>query len=311
MRIQDKYIDISEIQRYFNLLLKPYTKNGVEKRPFYQFAEGGGQELGSKFWNKKSSSRLAFDLYSWMEFDDSIKDVEFEYHLPGLQSDGYGPNMDVFIETDRNVFFVESKFTENVINWRNMDSISTAYYIDSYFNERKHVVQGFAERYYGLEKVGKQVSKFIKQLKDSIRDKDAFNEHCEWFDVKQEICHVVGILFFLLKDNGKNAKLYQNKDGVYLYNILWKFNDDNIENNEYLMAFKASLKELIDGLSPVYPILNKFKFGVLTIQDVINGAMTTIDSSIMFPKDMDKRLAYYNKLVNEHQCLRSNFNKKS
>lgn len=77
------------------------------------------------------------------------------------------------------------------------------------------------------------------------------------------------------------------------------------------MAFKASLKELIDGLSPVYPILNKFKFGVLTIQDVINGAMTTIDSSIRFPEDMDKRLAYYNKLVNEHQCLRSNFNKKS
>lgn len=305
MKIEDKYIDVADIKDYFNRLLTPYFKKGVEKIPFFQFAEGGGQELGSKFWNKKSSSRLAFDLYSWMEFDDAIKDFEFEFHLPGLASGGSGANMDVFFETEKSVFFIESKFSENVDNLKAINNLSEAYYAENFTN-RKHINVSLTDRYYGLGEVGKQISKFIKELKETVRHIRNPKDTSEWFDVKQEICHVVGILLFLLKDNGKNAKMFQNKDNIFLYNIFWKFRDDKIEDNEYLNAFIASFKGLKDGLTTDYPILKKFKFGVLSIDDVRKGALFNIDSTINISKDINKILAYYDKLA-EHCFVRSNF----
>jgi len=37
-----------------------------------------------KFWEGISSSRLAFDLYSSLINDESVKDFELEYILPGI-----------------------------------------------------------------------------------------------------------------------------------------------------------------------------------------------------------------------------------
>ena len=96
--------------RYLESMIQPYEKKKQKKYFIEQFLNGSGNELKDKFWELKSSSRMAYDLYSWMKDDENIKDFEFEFKLPGLKSGGNGPNMDVFIETKDELIFIESKF---------------------------------------------------------------------------------------------------------------------------------------------------------------------------------------------------------
>ena len=71
---------------YLERLKTKYIKNGIEKTFEEQYLKAEGHELNSKFFSPISSSRLCFELFSWMAGDDDIIDIEFEYFLPGLKS---------------------------------------------------------------------------------------------------------------------------------------------------------------------------------------------------------------------------------
>lgn len=85
----NKYISDKEKIEYYQKLSKAYIKDNKVKRFIYQYLEGDGNELLSKFFNVYSSSRLCFELYSWMANLDSISNIEFEYHLPSMRSSSF------------------------------------------------------------------------------------------------------------------------------------------------------------------------------------------------------------------------------
>ena len=69
--------------QYFEKMIVPYEKKGQKKYAILQYIRGAGNELEEKFWQDHSSSRMAFDLYSWMQEEkySEIKDFSFEYQL--------------------------------------------------------------------------------------------------------------------------------------------------------------------------------------------------------------------------------------
>ena len=112
-------LDIENLQeKYLNALINTYEKGGQQKCFKTQFEKGKGKELNSKFWSPISSSRLAFELYSWITNFNQCKDIEFEFKLPGIisgnrESSAY---MDVYIKTEKEIWFIENKFTEKAGN---------------------------------------------------------------------------------------------------------------------------------------------------------------------------------------------------
>ncbi|MCR4424083.1 MAG: hypothetical protein WHU95_07410 [candidate division WOR-3 bacterium] len=85
-----------------------------------ELEQGGGQELKKKFFAIHSSAALVVNVFGyWKKCPDRFKFLghtgfilmEFEKKLPtGLQ--GTPPNLDLFLENDKAVFGIESKFTE-------------------------------------------------------------------------------------------------------------------------------------------------------------------------------------------------------
>ena len=134
---------------YFQRLIKPYTKKGETKYFIMQYLDGDGNELNKKFWSIHSSSRFAFELYSWMANDSRITDFSFEKKLMGLNEAKKGPNMDVYIEKTNEAFFIESKFTEKTSP--TIDNLSEAYYLKTSEATNKRGLIGkldLEERYY-------------------------------------------------------------------------------------------------------------------------------------------------------------------
>ena len=96
---------------YFERLI---SDNHSESYFIQQFLEGSGNELKEKFWSDASSSRLCFDLYSWLCSEPKVKSFQFEKQLPGVLTGRKSgrPNMDVYFEYENHIIFIESKYTE-------------------------------------------------------------------------------------------------------------------------------------------------------------------------------------------------------
>jgi len=105
----DGFSDEEKVSFIKNKLMDKYEKKGLPSYFLFQYLNGAGNELGTKFWQPHSSSRMAFDLYSWLKTNDDALDFCFEKQLDGMKSGGMGPNMDVFIETKDEVIFIEKK----------------------------------------------------------------------------------------------------------------------------------------------------------------------------------------------------------
>ena len=103
---------LSEVKSYINRLTIVYKE---DKMFIEQYLQGSGNELHEHFWSSNSSSRLAFDLYSWMAVEPITIDFQFEKQLPGVVCKKSGPsgvpNMDVYFETKDDIVFIENKYT--------------------------------------------------------------------------------------------------------------------------------------------------------------------------------------------------------
>ena len=85
---------------YLRRLFYPFKKDGKLDSFVFHYLQGSGNELKEKFWSPRSSSRLCFDLYSWMGSDDGYSVIQFEKKLPGIKSGArqISPNMDVYLK---------------------------------------------------------------------------------------------------------------------------------------------------------------------------------------------------------------------
>ena len=196
-----------------------YLKKGKEKSFFEQYQHGSGQEIkDGKFWRTISSSRLCFDLYSWMAEDNIYIDIEFEKKLVGLNGGGSPPSMDAFFETSSEIFFIESKYTEEVSG---QFSIPQAYWVETdeyYTTKGKLTNKPILTRYRGHADVKDAFVSFINYVKELESQRIGST----WFDSKQEICHLLGIVYYILENKPKKA--------VHFLNVAANHIDDKISD---------------------------------------------------------------------------------
>lgn len=213
-------ISLDSKKNYLTRLSQIYTKNGKRKMFFEQYANGSGNELNNKFWSNHSSSRIAFDLYSCLANEPKVTDFEFEYQLPGILSKNKEsgiPNMDVYYRINDMVYFVESKFTETPE--KKEEKLAQAYFVkeDEYESTSgKKVKYPIIDRFHGEKKIALLFSDFCLNQKTKI----STHKENDWFDYKQEICHLFGIIFYGLE---KAAQTKINK--IDFRNIVYKFDE--------------------------------------------------------------------------------------
>ena len=255
-----KNIDEKSKSDYYRRL----TKVNKGRRFIDQFLQGSGCELAEKFWSKNSSSRLAFDLYSW------IPNVVFEKKLPGVICSKAGPagvpNMDVYIELSDRHLFIESKYTEKAgLSYTNGDkpNLSKAYW-------DKGIYGGIplAQRFYNNEPVARKFSNFCEEMQDFIDKNVKTNTH-KWFDVKQETCHLFGVIMFALNARKENGSFICNENynlskKITLCNVIWKMVGDDFNYHNSLPGhFKEKAEDLINDI-----LGNCFTFEIKTVQEV-------------------------------------------
>ena len=273
-----KYLSDKEKVDYFNRLFKTYKKRSKVKRFIYQFLEGDGNELLSKFFNVYSSSRLCFELFSWMANHKDVDDFEFEYHLPAMKSSSNhklkGSNMDLYYVKNDDIYFIESKFTETVNNKINI--IPDAYYKERGYAKSQRGIYLKSDLLYRFNNNYSLVGLFPKFVEEMISYVELYaDENQDWFDIKQEIAHIFGISQYIYK----NRKLLINIKNIYFYNVVYKF-DDNISSlAEY---FRIKVIEFMNNYLNELELNLKFHYDFKYMQDIYNEID---DNEIAFGSD--------------------------
>lgn len=239
---------------YLRRLFIPYRKGNEWKSFIFQYLQGSGNELKKKFWSTQSSSRLCFDLYSWMASDPRFDDIEFEFKLPGLKSGKrqVSPNMDVFFETKNGIYFIESKYTETSNNFNYEKDLPQAYWVEKaeYLNVKGKVVSyPIIERYDNKENVMKEFVKFIKGIKAMAKQE----QNSSWFDAKQETCHLLGIVMYALEKKPTKP--------VHFLNVAANYKKDD----SFAEAFRTKAKEMMQRILNEQSI--QFDYRLYSVKD--------------------------------------------
>lgn len=242
---------------YFRRLNSPYEKKGDSKRFYDQFNNARGQEIkNGKIWRVLSSSRLCFDLYSWMADDDGYEDIELEKQLTGLNAGGSPPNMDVFFETSSEIFFIENKYTE-LISGR--FTIPEAYWAETdiyHTTKGKLTKKPVIERYRGLVDVKDKFVSFIEY----VRKLEESRKGATWFDAKQEICHLSGIVFYLIENKTKKR--------IRFFNVAANYSD-----NPLAEVFRSEAEVMVKGILNDNSITTSFDYQLCSVEDFFNSFM--------------------------------------
>lgn len=238
----DKYISKEEGIKYLRRLTLPIKDKELCFED--EFLAGEGGELNKKFWSKKSSSRLAFDLYSWLIKDENVVTLEFEKILPGVISSNNPkfrtPDMDVFFKTKEDIVFIESKFLEPFEGLFYMSG-EKATLKPSYWKkdaDGKYGGRYIGQRFYNQEDIGNLFSDFCFDIQTAISTSKYLNDikSWRWFNVKQETTHLFGIIFNLLdaKEDGtchkRTIDINNEEKNIHFFNVIYPMRGDKIES---------------------------------------------------------------------------------
>ncbi len=289
---------------YFERLIAP---NDSEKSFIEQYLEGSGNELRGKFWSNKSSSRLCFDLYSWICKNKDVSNFRFEKKLPGVitgknRVSGV-PNMDVFFEINDNLVFIESKYTETGNNWKyKEDPQENGYCLSEAYwgtDEKgyKSCKLTIGERFYNHPEIALLFSNFCNDIQNEIRARQSEYSKYSWFDPKQETCHLFGIIFYIINNNLRDRN-------VYLCNNVFRCEESgdcfDIADS-IVQVFKEKSEELLNKIFKTYNC--KFFFVVNAIQDILNKGFLGLyfANAKMFAKEDTDVSSYILKNYNQNK----------
>ena len=260
---------------YFERLI---SDNHSESYFIQQFLEGSGNELKEKFWSDASSSRLCFDLYSWLCSEPKVKSFQFEKQLPGVLTGRKSgrPNMDVYFEYENHIIFIESKYTEKD-SWKyKKDKKDNGFHLSEAYwgtddNGYKSCRMNIGQRFYDNPKIAEKFSEFCEEIQGLIDNKKQNEEEYSkyrWFDPKQETCHLFGIIFYVLNNDIRDRN-------IHLCNNVWRCEDPHdsfIMDDSIVGIFKDKAEKM---LNDIFKLQNcTFSFEVKTIQDILsNGFM--------------------------------------
>lgn len=255
--------------QYFERLI---AKNFSNKYFIEQFLDGSGNELKKKFWSDRSSSRLCFDLYSWLCKEKEVKNFQFEKQLPGVlvaKNRAAGvPNMDVYFEKGNDVFFIESKYTEKD-TWKYNDyHLSEAYWGENGYKSCKLTIK---ERFYDYDIIAKAFRAFCIDIQSAInKRKEEEQKKFSWFDPKQETCHLFGIIFYVILNGIKNKN-------IFLCNNVYKIEESDCFyiKNSIVEVFKEKAETMLNDIFKENEC--KFTFEVNTIQDILKNGFKKLD----------------------------------
>lgn len=260
--------------KYFKRLI---AENYSDKYFIEQYLHGSGNELKKKFWSDISSSRLCFDLYSWLCKETGVKNFQFEKQLPAvkIEKNKYGmpPNMDAFFEKGDDVFFIESKYTEKS-NWKYKDDIckdgfclSEAYWGEGDYKSCKISIE---ERFYDQPKIAKLFRRFCEEIQIEIKErKESELKQYSWFDPKQETCHLFGIIFYVINNQIK-------KKNIFLCNNVYEIKTDCFEiKGSIVEVFKEKAELMLNEIFEENSC--KFTFEVHTIQEMLENGFKGLD----------------------------------
>lgn len=262
---------------YFERLI---SDNHSESYFIEQILKGSGNELKEKFWSSRSSSRLCFDLYSWLCNEPKVNNFQFEKQLPGVKTGKNRvsgvPNMDVYFEYENDIIFIESKYTEKDLWKYKKDKKDDGFHLsEAYWGTNKDGYKSCklnnGERFYGKQYIADKFSTFCNEIQglidDKIRDNEEYSKY-SWFDPKQETCHLFGIIFYVLNNDITDRN-------IFLCNNVWRCEDskDSFTMNDSIVGiFKDKAEKM---LNDIFKLQNcTFSFEVNTIQDILsNGFM--------------------------------------
>lgn len=255
MKDDKPVISIEKQEEYYKRLSSIYKKNGEELLFIDQFLEGGGQELSRKFWRTISSARLCFDLYSWMGDDVDYLDIRFEKKLRVIKSGRATvySNMDVYFETEKDICFIESKYTETVNNYVYKQGLPEAYRVleNKYKSTTGSIVTcPILERYFNRKAVMEAFLSFI----DTVDSKAQDESQEIWFDAKQETCHLLGIVTYAIDNNSKKA--------IHFNNIA-----ANYSNNDFANWFRGRAEQIVNDLFKLFNVEASFEYRLCGVRE--------------------------------------------
>ena len=251
---------------YLRRLFSPFKKDGKTDCFVFHYLQGSGNELKEKFWSSKSSSRLCFDLYSWMGSDDGYESIEFEKKLPGIKSGGrqISPNMDVFFKHGNDLVFIESKYTETAINRNYLKDLPEAYWNTQKEYKSvsgKKVSYSMLDRYHQKQVVMEEFVSFINSI-SILAEKEEFPS---WFDAKQETCHLLGIVLYALDPEKEPSK------HIYFNNVA-----ANYQDSQFATHFSIMAEDMVRRIFKAYSITSSFDYQLCSVRDYF-GSMMLLD----------------------------------
>lgn len=214
---------------YFNEELGEKILQIIDKGIKQRYKDGKGGEFKYKFFSVASSSRFAVASFSNNVSDkimyinqysgEEISEILFEKNLPINNISGTSPQMDVWIKTSHDIFFevkcheifeesqhANIKISTQYSNNRIFNEIINYYSIDLSTRKQTYVKEGKVKSYYLLNRNMFKVS-----------------TQTAHFDMKQFICHLMGIISYKEKANS-----------VVEFNYLFYKNDDKQFNKVYI-----------------------------------------------------------------------------
>ena len=256
-----------KLQYLERLIFEPYEGGGKTKFFFFQYVRGSGKELVKKFWSKNSSSRMTFEIYSPLVNNPAVKDFEFEYQLPALTSGGTGPNMDVYIETEDEIIFIESKYTEKAnLKYKTESYLSPGYYAD--IHGGKTLEERFRKYPYAHK-----FADFCETWQKIMDNNESWKKSSDWFEPKQETCHLSGILFFIFDPNRR--ALIEKKKKIRLLNVFWAMDGDKFSDMEKAFVEEANnfVNTIVKDNCAKYPFLNNldFQMKAFSVQNMLDN----------------------------------------
>ena len=186
----------------------------------------------------------------------------------------------------------ESKFKEKAnLKYIKEDYLSKAYYSEDPYGKRH---MGLDERFYG-NKWASRFARFCRDWED-IRNSNNWGKEYEWFEPKQETCHLSGILLYLF--DPVNAERIKGKS-IHLYNIYWKLGekDGTPEMSQKFEDLANSfLTEIIEEYGNKLGITD-LETGTYTVNDIRATPELLSPDIHSLGADLDMRLKEYDELV--------------
>ena len=227
------------------------------------YKNGKGNEFDNgKFFSVASSSRFAVasftenrdkQLHNIQMFEEEpIQKIQFEYPLRINRILGTPPQMDVYIKTSKETF-VEVKcheiFDESS---HSIIKLSSQYINNSLFKEiLEHYKINTADRACEFDSEGNCVKLQLTRNHFNVLSKTTR------FDLKQFLCHLMGIV--------SNTSLDENKQFIYLFykNTNVEFYSVYAELEEEIELIKTSFKWLFDKYNITFRVMYNTKFDTL------------------------------------------------